>query len=409
MRPIPRPPEFQIAEQYLANKDPRKAAQTLLASSERAHPAVKELLSRIASQLVIEAKEGEMANARLRAAECLELAARCCNLTPADEALRLRLAVQREPNAPDQPPTVPTIETQPPASKRESNMHGASAPSLESSVPHDEWQTCVSEPPAMPREASNVAAPPRVAQTSPQFTISPFACRVLGDVDRGLLLSGLDAFGDVLVLTRPHILIGTPRERSVDFPIIAGIHRRHALMVRETDGGSRDCWRIIPLGSASILVNGVSIVSPASRRLADNDVIQLDSGYCRWRFRQPVVDSATVVMEVIRPNAAGVTFADGTNVNCVVLVADRLVISRHRHDSHLTQNDLPGKQIVLQPTSDGWHASSADLSLVAESPQVPSEIAFNTDCRVTEMQHEPEERSNVRRTTRSLQLRLVPR
>jgi hypothetical protein len=193
-----------------------------------------------------------------------------------------------------------------------------------------------------------------------------------------MVLSGLTALGDVYVLARPHILIGTPREPGVDLPMSARVHGREALLVREPAARGVERWRLVPLGAAHVTVNGERVAATASRTLVDGDILEFESAQCRWRFRLPLADSATAVLDVVRPAAASIPLPGQGASDFVVLVADRLVIATDRVQGHLVQRDLPGR-LTLTPSAAGWRVESDGAPLFADSRRLPARLTMYAD------------------------------
>jgi hypothetical protein len=219
-------------------------------------------------------------------------------------------------------------------------------------------------PPSNPRSDSEPSVPRQCRIASPQ--LGPVA------------LSGLSVLGDVFVVTRPHLLIGTPREPGVDLPMSARLHGRHALLVREPSTRGLERWRVIPLGNARVAVNGEQVMAPASRPLVDGDILEFESAQCRWRFRQPLADSATAILDVVRPAVANIALPGGGACEFVALVADRLVIASDRKHGHLAQRGLPGR-LTLTPTDNGWRVETDGAPLFADSEQLPAEFTMYAD------------------------------
>lgn len=206
----------------------------------------------------------------------------------------------------------------------------------------------------------------------------PRQCRIASPQLGPVALSGLSVLGDVFVVTRPHLLIGTPREPGVDLPMSARLHGRHALLVREPSTRGPERWRVIPLGNARVAVNGEQVMAPASRPLIDGDILEFESAQCRWRFRQPLADSATAILDVVRPAVANIALPGGGACEFVALVADRLVIASDRKHGHLAQRGLPGR-LTLTPTDNGWRVETDGAPLFADSEQLPAEFTMYAD------------------------------
>ena len=130
------------------------------------------------------------------------------------------------------------------------------------------------------------------------------------------VVSGLATFGDVLVVARPVITIGSFASEWVDVPMQALINPRHALLVRDAVATKPDSWRIVPLSGSRVQVNSQPVAD--SRRLEHGDVIQLAGEQCRWSFRLPVNGSATAILEQVRPAIATVRTVEVGSIRTVV-------------------------------------------------------------------------------------------
>jgi hypothetical protein len=217
--------------------------------------------------------------------------------------------------------------------------------------------------------------PPPASDPEPAV---PSWCRVANPPLEPVALSGFSVLGDVFVVTRPQLLIGNAREAGVDLPMSARLHGRHALLVREPSPRGPERWRVIPLGNARVAVNGEQVTAPASRPLIDGDILEFESAQCRWRFRQPLADSATAILDVVRPAVASIALPGGGACEFVALVADRLVIATDRKHGHLAQRGLPGR-LTLTPTASGWRVETDGAPLFADSEQVPAEFTMYAD------------------------------
>jgi hypothetical protein len=208
--------------------------------------------------------------------------------------------------------------------------------------------------------------------------IIPHSCQIASAAFDPLVLSGLSVLGDVYVVARPHILIGTAREPGVDLPMSARLHGREALLVRESVARGAESWRVVPLGTALVTVNNERVAAPASRALVDGDILEFESNQCRWRFRMPLKDSATAVLDVVRPAAANVPLPGQGASDFIALVADRLVIAADRAQGHLVQRDLPDC-LTLTPSAAGWQITSEGAPLFADSDRLPAQLTMYAD------------------------------
>lgn len=441
MWPFSNPLECKVAEQCLAQNNPLEAARVLLAAQQPVHRAVRALLLRIGPQLVALGRQAAAEDDVLVAAELLEVAARCGSLSPPDETLRRQLVERREQLAQDRQwreqrldraaqwardgrlrsalGLVAPLDADPEAARRrrdwqfdletlerygqeferhlQANERAAAEAVLAKAnqlAPLDPnvWAMRQAlQPAGVPSDPPSSVAPAAHAPTASwqaesqveqpasggEFVV-PCACRIASGVFEPLVLSGLTALGDVYVVARPHILIGTPREPGVDLPMSARLHGREALLVREPAGRGVECWRIVPLGAAIVTVCGERVAAPASRTLVDGDILEFETAQCRWRFRLPLADSATAVLDVVRPAAANISLPGQGSCDFVALVADRLVIATDRTQGHLVQRDLPGR-LTLRPCAAGWEVESNGAPLFADSERLPARLTMYAD------------------------------
>ncbi|HND54216.1 MAG TPA: FHA domain-containing protein [Pirellulaceae bacterium] len=324
------------------------------------------------------------------AAAVLAKASQLANDEPQVLAMRQALDESRPTPPPPMPPSAPPPPPIAPADPAAldstaaapaASVSASSAPDL-SSAPEDDAYFDKHHSENLCNEESHHGEPLAAGAAAASDRSQPEnfgKCWVLGDSNKGLVLSRLDAYGEVLVLTRPHLLIGTPRERGVDVPITARLHGRHAVLVRELVGRGVENWRIVPLGAAGVQVNGGSLSAPESQTLRDGDLLQFGSDLCRFTFRQPLVDSATAVLEVVRPTAVGVALPGGATVPCVALVADRLVLASDRREGHLVQRDLPVRSLTLEPALTGWRAWAEGGPVFPSADRLPTDLTLYAD------------------------------
>ncbi|MDC0176258.1 hypothetical protein OAJ60_04930, partial [Planctomycetaceae bacterium] len=148
-----------------------------------------------------------------------------------------------------------------------------------------------------------------------------------------------------LIVSQPKIVLGNTLGESIQVPIQARIHKRHAFIVRD-----RQHYRIIPVDGADVSVNGNPVYEV--EELVDGDVVQLENAHCQWYFRRPVSDSATVVFEQVAPRGSSVHTPDRSQFRRVVLADDEIYIGR-TPPAHLVVPDLPCESLVLTWTDDG--------------------------------------------------------
>ena len=164
--------------------------------------------------------------------------------------------------------------------------------------------------------------------------------------------------GDVLLLPRPIITIGTPQDATVDLPIQALLRHRHALLIREKLPGPRgERHRLVPLAGATVLVNGGAIPNGGTVWLTHGDRIQFGPEICRWTYRRTVADSATAVLEQTRPDGAVAVTPNGAPIRRVVLLDDELRIGREAQGNQLVESSLPVHRLRLFLDGGAWRAT----------------------------------------------------
>jgi hypothetical protein len=130
-----------------------------------------------------------------------------------------------------------------------------------------------------------------------------------------------------------------------------------------------------------------------SRRLRNGDVVQFGNGQCRWRFLLPQADSDTAVWQPVEGTAAAAFALNGTRVEQVVLLADKLAISRHAPAEgacHLVEPALPVPTVELAWQRRGLTVSAASGAMFLDGElidgenagrplRVPAELAIHSD------------------------------
>lgn len=150
---------------------------------------------------------------------------------------------------------------------------------------------------------------------------------------------------EVLVIPQHEVVIGNTLGECVTLPIQAALHKRHALIVRD-----KRTYRLLALSGCRTLINDQVVENV--RDLSDGDVIELGNSSCRWRFRIPVSDSMTAVLDVESPGCAPVRAADGVSFHRVILLADRLEIGDADSTRHLFLK-IPCDRVVLEWSQSG--------------------------------------------------------
>jgi tetratricopeptide (TPR) repeat protein len=177
-----------------------------------------------------------------------------------------------------------------------------------------------------------------------------------------LLLTGLPGIGPVLILRQPVVLVGTANDPSVQLPLQAMLHRRHAMLVRDKTCGGSAQFRVGPMSGCAVSVNDVPIPDGQTRVLTDGDVIQFANEHCRWTFRQSETGAcrSSAVLQQTRPASAYAVASGGAQVRCIVLAGEELVIGRDRTAAHLAEPGLPVRQLRLAWRTGGLYAHVAD-------------------------------------------------
>lgn len=207
---------------------------------------------------------------------------------------------------------------------------------------------------------------PSTAAASPAPAAAP---RPIRERPPRWLLSGLAGCGEILILPQPVVTIGTPQDPWVDLPIQALLHRRHALLFREEVRGRTARYRVAPLATCSVSVNGQEVPDGQTHWLVHQDVLQFGTESCRWTFQQPVADSGTALLTQTRPAAACVVTPFGVQIRHVVLLDDELCIGRTRGAAHLIEPHLPASRLRLIWRADGLHADVDDGVLFVNDGQ----------------------------------------
>ncbi|MCA9155849.1 MAG: hypothetical protein KDA38_13720, partial [Planctomycetales bacterium] len=235
---------------------------------------------------------------------------------------------------------------------------------------------------------------PSVTSTTDQrkaIAIEPRRYPVLRQDNARFLLAGLATAGELLVVAKPLVTLGSPRETDVDMPIQARLRPQHALIVRQTSPGPNgETHRLIPSAGAFVRVNDATVNEGSSVWLTHGDRLQIGPEISRWTYRRPVKDSKTAVLEQTRPDGAVATLSGGITVRRVVLLDDELRIGRDREQNHLVEVGFPVSRLRLVFRSGHWRAvaergalfinDSDDSDEAARPMNLPAELVlFNDD------------------------------
>ena len=100
--------------------------------------------------------------------------------------------------------------------------------------------------------------------------------------------------GDLLVLPRERLTVGSVSARDADLRLLARIGSRHAELVRTVSFHRGVDFRIRPVGENRVLVNGRE---GGEFALADGDRVRLGA-VLEFRFRRPLARSATALLDL---------------------------------------------------------------------------------------------------------------
>jgi len=179
------------------------------------------------------------------------------------------------------------------------------------------------------------------------------------------------SLGPALVISRDRIVVGNPRDHSVDIPVVAKVHRRHALISR-----NRGLYRLISYADCQVSVNEQPVTECD---LQEGDVLELGNAQCRWDFHLPVAGSNTAVLEQGERATSRVKTPDGSQFQRVVLLDEALHI-RPRPPAHVVLPGLPCQSLSFLWTEAGLsvEVQGAELAIettggkpVEEAPLLP--------------------------------------
>ena len=162
---------------------------------------------------------------------------------------------------------------------------------------------------------------------------------------------------ELLVITTEVVVIGNTRGRGVTVPLLANVHSRHALVVRH-----RGDYQLVALPNCPTFINSEPLTG--TRLLADGDILQFGPPGCLWRFLRPVPDSATALFESVGSLSSSIPLpgADSRPVHCqrFVMLANELLLTPGE-DGHYALPELPAQELRLRssPTGITLHATDA--------------------------------------------------
>ena len=172
---------------------------------------------------------------------------------------------------------------------------------------------------------------------------------------------------DTLLATGDELVIGNPRDESVTVPLLANVHRRHAVVVRHRRGHQLVAKPGCETRRNGELLNGAC-------ELAHGDVLQFGSSSCQWKYLRPIHNSLTVVFEPTATTTTDIRLPDGSSCRRVVWWDDVLVLAaRATTAAHVVISELPVPELRLHRQPQGFTvaASTAELSLELDFAEVP--------------------------------------
>ena len=184
---------------------------------------------------------------------------------------------------------------------------------------------------------------------------------------------------DSLLLTAHELVIGNPHGEGVTIPLLANVHRRHAVLVRHRRG-----HQLLAMPGCETRRNGE--VVNGSCELAHGDVLQFGSSSCQWKYLRPLADSLTAVFEPTASTTANIRLPDGSSCRRIVWWDDVLVVAaRASTASHVLLSDLPVPELRLHRESNGFKVAttSAELSQERGEVEVPiTDEVLSCPCRL---------------------------
>lgn len=172
---------------------------------------------------------------------------------------------------------------------------------------------------------------------------------------------------DTLLATGHELVIGNPLGEGVTVPLLAGVHSRHAVVVRHRRG-----HQLLAISGRETRRNG-ELVNGACE-LAHGDVLQFGPSICQWRYLRPIHNSLTVVLEPTSTTLTDIRLPDGSSCRRVVWWDDELVLAAQAATpAHVVVSELPTPELRLQRQPRGFTvaASEAELSLERGSVEIP--------------------------------------
>lgn len=174
---------------------------------------------------------------------------------------------------------------------------------------------------------------------------------------------------DTLLVTGHEFVIGNRHGNGVTVPLLANVHRRHAVVERHQRGHRLR----VELGCETTR-NGELVT--AACELVHGDVLQFGPSLsCRWNYLRPIHDSLTVVFEPANTTTIiDIPRLDGSHCRRVVWWDDVLTLAAQaKTPAQVVIAELPVPELRLHREPQGFRvaASEAELSLERGSVEVP--------------------------------------
>jgi hypothetical protein len=188
----------------------------------------------------------------------------------------------------------------------------------------------------------------------------------------------IDDAGELLVVAGESLVIGHLAAPDCDLPFLAGVEREHARLHLSSGFHGGPSWRIAPIGSARVLVEGIAVTA-TGRELCDGDRIELGTNlFCR--FRAPVPASSSAVLELDH----GLECCGAPRILLFAPGVDGAVQLGTKRARHVR---VPGLEHDVALSIEPLHAGSATLTVQCaggvEPGARPSEIsprAMSVEC-----------------------------
>lgn len=189
-----------------------------------------------------------------------------------------------------------------------------------------------------------------------------------------ILLTGIPRYGPILLVSRTVLMIGTPRDPTVDLAVQGPLRSRHAVLICDeapmdkveegeyaNQGPAREWqmrWFVLPLADALVEVNELPAPPGVLRRLTDGDRLGLGLGCSEWLFRHPDRFESTAILESTERNPGAARIDELSTASTVVIGRGALVIGRDSRRVHLVQRSLPCQQVKIWQDRLDWFVSS---------------------------------------------------